>query len=852
MALRKPLNCTMTAPMPSNEAERLRALHAYAVLDSPPEAGFDDLVQLAAHVCQAPMATVSLVDAQRQWFKARLGVTACETSREISFCAHGIASSEDMLIVRDALEDSRFAESPLVLGEPHIRFYAGARLVNAQGCCVGMLCVMDHVPRDLEPSQKDSLRKLAQQVMAQLELRRELADIFQLELQLRQAHDELEQRVQERTAQLEAANASLTKARQEAQDWKNRYDLIVASSGLAIYDVDRLTGQVVWGSGAESVLGRPLGSLDRADEEFLHLVHPQDRANVAVATARAMAAGRSYDLQYRLRKSDGQYLWIEDRGFFFGNESDRSLRVLGVMQDVSERKVAEDKMREQAALLDKTQDAIMVRDLKNCVLYWNQTAERLYGWTAEEAIGRPVHELLLRNHLAHIPTAHAAAMKNGEWSGEVKVFTKTGKELTVHSRWTLLRDHDGKPRAFLVAHTDLTERKLLEEKFFRAQRLENIGALASGIAHDLNNVFTPILMTSELLANGIEESARGELLELLHASARRGSEMVKQVLTFTRGLPGGFGAVQLKHLVRELDKMMRDTFPRDLQIRTDIGRDLLPVRGDATQLYQVLMNLCVNARDAMPEGGKLQIEVKNTELTPEQIGQHGNRQGPHVCISVSDTGTGMPPEVQRKIFEPFFTTKEIGKGTGLGLSTVQALVQAHCGFIELESQVGAGTRFKIFLPADRSATIEAAAETGPPADGHGELLLVVEDESSIREIVRRTLEAHDYNVLLAANGSEALLLYAAHRNEIALVITDMIMPVMDGQAMIGAMRKLNPDVKVIVVSGLLDSESLKQMDTLAEMTVLAKPYSPNKLLSLISEVLSPAPTGSGLVPVTFG
>jgi len=1081
----------MNCPVPPNEDVRIRALESYFILDTPPESAYDDLVELAARICRTPMATISLLDSHRQWFKARTGVETRETPRDVAFCAHGIAQPEPLFIVPDAREDDRFAQSPLVLGEPHIRFYAGAQLATSEGHVLGMLCVMDREPRKLDDSQKESLRILARQVVAQLDLRRELiehrasrerlreiadrhslvvknlkevvfqtdadglwtflnpaweeitgfsleeslgkpflnyvhpndrernqalfapliqrkkdhcrhevryltkdgshrwVEVFarltldanqnimgtsgtlhditqrksaedklresealyhsladhlplfvlrkdaagrftfankplcealqcppdelpgksdfdflpadlagkfrerdrrvsetgevietvetfsqrdgqtiylqtitsalrdskgdatgvqvvsrnvterhQLELELRQAHDELEQRVHERTAQLEAANNSLAKAEQQAQEWKNRYDLIVASSGLAIYDIDYATAEVIWGNSTERVLGQPVDALNRAGDEFLQLVHPEDRSSVAVTIGRAVIAGSSYDTQYRFRHRAGHYLWIQDRGFILRDAQNRCIRVLGVMQDVTERKLAEDKMREQAALLDKTHDAIMVRDLENRVLYWNQTAERLYGWTAAEALGKPVHHLLLSGSLAHLPVARVAALKHAEWSGEVKVFTKAGKELTVHSRWALLRDHDGKPQAFLVAHTDLTERKLLEEKFFRAQRLENIGALASGIAHDLNNIFTPILLTSELLGNGLDASSRANMLDVLQTSARRGAEMVKQVLTFTRGIQGAVGNLQIRHLVREIEKMMRDTFPREISIRTGLSKNLLPVRGDATQLYQVFLNLCINARDAMPAGGVLAIEGKNVELTPEQSALHGGQPEPYNRITVSDSGTGIAPELQGKVFEPFFTTKELGKGTGLGLSTVKAIVEAHRGFIELSSQVGVGTRFEVYLPAEPAGVNEAAAVIEQAPDGHGELLLVVDDESAIREIVKSTLEAHGYDVLLAAEGAEALALYAMNREKIALVITDMVMPVMDGRTTIRALRKMNPDVKLIAVSGLMDPEALAQIAASTGTTVLPKPYSPQKLLTSIYEVLS--------------
>jgi CheY-like chemotaxis protein len=386
----------------------------------------------------------------------------------------------------------------------------------------------------------------------------------------------------------------------------------------------------------------------------------------------------------------------------------------------------------------------------------------------------------------------------------------------------------------------LTEQKVLQEKFLRGQRLESLGALASGIAHDLNNVFTPILMSAQLLGDPLDDATRSNMTEILVKSARRGSDMVKQGLTFTRGLEGGRGLLQVNHLLNELEKLMRDTFPPDIKIKTNLASNLWPVQGDATHLYQVAINLCINARDAMPGGGALTLEASNVEFGPPADGAaQDGKHGPYVCIAVADNGSGMSAEVQQRIFEPFFTTKPVGKGTGLGLSTVMTLVQAHGGFVKVASEVGKGTCFKIFLPAECTQITESASTIKQPPDGHGELLLVVEDESAIREMVKTTLEAHDYEVLLAQEGTEALALYAPQWEKIALVITDIAMPVLDGHATIRALRKMNPEVKVIAVSGLMDPGKLDPSCE-GSTTVLTKPYTPETLLNMIQAVLHPS------------
>jgi PAS domain S-box-containing protein len=509
-----------------------------------------------------------------------------------------------------------------------------------------------------------------------------------------------------------------------------------------------------------------------------------------------------------------------------------------VRKRTAELESANHSLREQAALLDETQDAIMVLSLEHRVRFWNRAAQTLYGWTAAEAIDMPANELLLQGTQTYIFEAAAATLSDGKWSGETTVFTKSGNAVVVQSRWTLLRGRDAEPNAFLIAHTDLTERKLLEEKFLRAQRLESVGALASGIAHDLNNVFTPILIVSQALQDAPTSPRQASMIKLLNTSAQRGSDMVKQVLGFARGLEGGMAPLLVQHLLGELANMMRETFPRHIKIESDVSPGLWPVLADSTQIYQVFINLCINARDAMPDGGTLIIGAKNLTLDKAD-GLHptAQRDGPHICVYVSDNGTGMPPEIQKRIFEPFFTTKGEGKGTGLGLSTVRTIVTSHSGFLELESSAGSGTRFSVFLPSEcmADASRDATAQTSP--HGNGELLLFVDDESATREVVKTTLEAHGYDILLAGDGAEAVALFATQGEKIALLITDLMMPFLDGTATIRAIRRLNPKVKVLAATGALDSAKLATLENGEAIPVVKKPFSQRALLAAIHDAL---------------
>jgi PAS domain S-box-containing protein len=509
-----------------------------------------------------------------------------------------------------------------------------------------------------------------------------------------------------------------------------------------------------------------------------------------------------------------------------------------------ERKRAEQKISEQAALLDVATDAILVRDLDNQILFWNKGAERLYGWKALEAVGKNVLDLLDGEQQAKLKQVQKILLQNGEWQGELHQLTKDDKEVIVESRWTLVRDEEGQPKSILVVNTDITQKKQLEAQFLRAQRMESIGTLASGIAHDLNNVLTPILMTAQLLEAEPQEERYQRLLPVLVANAKRGANLVKQVLSFAKGLEGKFTILQVKHLISEIKQIIKETFPKSLEIRTDIPQSLWTVSGDATQLHQVLMNLCVNARDAMPDGGRLSICAENQFIDRSYAQMHLDAQvGSYIVVTVTDTGMGIPPEILDRIFEPFFTTKELGKGTGLGLSTVMGIIKSHNGFINVSSVIGKGTEFKVYIPAIESTEAEVSEDTELPI-GHGELVLVVDDEVAIREITKTSLEAYNYKVITACDGIEAIALYAEHRDEISIVLTDMMMPSMDGLTTIRTLRKINPQVKIIAISGLASGDKLAAVIGTGVKTFLSKPFTTQELLKTLDGLLHYNPTSN--------
>ncbi len=500
-----------------------------------------------------------------------------------------------------------------------------------------------------------------------------------------------------------------------------------------------------------------------------------------------------------------------------------------------DRQQSDIRIRDQASLLDKARDAILVCSLDHRINYWNKSAERIYGWSAEEVIGRRVQDVLYRDTTSFIQ-AHEHTLNHGEWIGEIRQFTKTGQELTIEGRWTLVRDDQGQPKSVFALNTDITEYRKLEDQFLRAQRIESIGTLAGGIAHDLNNILAPISMAVELLKMRVGDTRSSELLDTIAASSRRGADMVGQVLSFARGMEGRHVEVHPLRILREIESILRDTFLKDTELVVSASRELWVVHGDPTQLHQVILNLCVNARDAVEDGGKITISAGNVEIDETFAAMNLEaRNGPHVYIEVEDSGMGIPPEIMDRIFDPFFTTKSVGKGTGLGLSTSLAIIKGHGGFIRAFSQPGEGSRFRVYLPAfPEKSGGTAPVEKSELPRGAGELILVIDDEESIRDITRQTLEAFGYRVILAANGEEAVRLYTEHRFEIDLVLTDMMMPGMDGAATIGCLKDLNPEVRIIATSGIHANKVLARSGT---GNFLEKPYTAESLLTSLRQVL---------------
>jgi PAS domain S-box-containing protein len=491
----------------------------------------------------------------------------------------------------------------------------------------------------------------------------------------------------------------------------------------------------------------------------------------------------------------------------------------------AQRRVAEAKIREQAALIEKAQDAIFVEDLAGNILYSNPSADKLYGWGNRERKCFQADE-------THLAKARQTTLARGEWLGEFDQTSSNGGKIIVTSRCTLIRDEFGQPASLLFINTDITEKKQLELEFFRAQRIESIGAIAGGIAHDLNNSLSPVLMGLQMLQRQIADEETSRMLAVMEDNTHRSADMVRQVLLFSRGLDGEKEPLAPAALLREIERIVHQTFPRNINVATLAPADLWAVRGNATQLHQVLLNLCVNARDAMPSGGDLTLAADNAQLETREAARMANaRPGRFVMLLVSDTGTGIPPEILPRVFEPFFSTKAAGHGTGLGLATTARIVAQHDGFVNLKSEVGHGTVFEIYLPAVTIAPVIGVPPSVPLAlpRGSGELILVVDDEQSVCEMISLALTGQGYRVLTAANGIEAIALARQRAADLKLVLLDDDMPVMNGQLALPHLHDSLPGREIILMSGRANL-----VDKNDRPKTLHKPFRLEELLNVVA------------------
>ncbi len=586
------------------------------------------------------------------------------------------------------------------------------------------------------------------------------------------------------------------------------------------------------GKTVEQTLGR--SDYDFFPEEFAFKYRADDQ--------RIIGSGEVFETVEENRKEDGNRAFVHVIKVPLSDAHGKRIGLQGIFWDITKAREDAEAVHQQADLLDRVQDAIIVIGFDGKVTFWNQGAKRLYDWSAKEARGRDLVELLGLDPYEFERARDRVGRKDG-WTGEVRQVTKDGSEVIADSHWSIVRDRQGEPQSIIIINSDATEKVRLKNDFLRAQRMEGVGSLASGLAHDLNNVLAPILMSAQMFRSGLEGEEMEEVVQTIENCAERGALMLRQLLAFGRGAEGQREVVQPRLLMEEMAKIMRETFPKDVQVSDSYADDLWTTMGDATQIHQVLLNLMVNARDAMPDGGAIRMSAENAVLNNiNEPGFPDAQDGPYVVITVSDTGEGIPHEVREKIFDPFFSTKTRDKGTGLGLSTTMGIVKGHRGFIRMESRPAKGTTFRVFLPAGDAEGTRLILRQDVSADaGHlPDRVLLVDDEPGVLLMLKRILGRSGVEVVTAKNGVEALAELERPDHGVQLIITDIDMPEMNGMELVARLREGTHDTPIVVSTGLNTDEKIRPLlEQMGIREFLVKPYAVNSLLTSMKRAMSP-------------
>jgi PAS domain S-box-containing protein len=630
-----------------------------------------------------------------------------------------------------------------------------------------------------------------------------------------------------------------------------RFELVARATNDAIWDWDIATGSLWWSESYCILFRYPPADRQSTLDAWVARLHPDDRTRVHSGLLAAIDRGlTTWSDEYRYRRADGSYADVLDRGYVLRDHAGRAHRMLGSMQDISAHKQALAAVTRERdfsdAVLNSLPGIFYLYDEQLRFIRWNPRFAQVSGYTDSEIAHMSPLDFFAGKERAVIESRIRDVFTHGFADVEAEFVTKDGRRLPHYFTGSLIHI-DGR-RCLIGMGTDISEKRKLQEQFLRAQRLESIGMLAAGIAHDLNNVLTPILMAGPMLRVHATDPSDQRLLRSLEQSAERGAALVRQILSFAHGTAGDPRLVQVKHLARDLIEMLTETLPKSIKLDHLYPNDLWPIRANPTQIHQVLLNLCVNARDAMPQGGRLTLRAHNRLLTPaEALAIPGAYPGPFVVLEVSDTGTGIPPEVLPRIWEPFFTTKQSGKGTGLGLSTVRGIVEAHHGFIELETAPDRGSTFRIHLPAaETDQPADATQAPAPIPRGSGQLILLVDDEPTNRDAAHATLARYGYRVLAAASGTEAVSLFIPRSDEIQLLITDLHMPNLDGASVTRILQRIKPGLKVLALSGLTSSPTTGHTEHPEQFAdaFLAKPFKPEALLHQVHRLLQPPAAGN--------
>jgi PAS domain S-box-containing protein len=619
-----------------------------------------------------------------------------------------------------------------------------------------------------------------------------------------------------------------------------RFDYVTRATEDAVWDRNIDDNTIWWNGGLQRLFGIPpeevQGTLDWARER----IHPDDREQVVRSMDEAIATGaEQWTSEYRFRRQDGTYAFVYNRGFVVRNAAGHAVRVVGAITDLSDRKRREDTLREQATLLDRAKDAILVRGLDHRIRYWNQAAEAIYGISREQAIGQLVEDIVVYDDLAEFEAADAEVFEKGEWSGRLRQKIADGKTITVDGHWTLLRDESGRPAGVLKIHTNVSERVDLERRLAQSQKLEAIGQLTGGIAHDFNNLLTVMVGNADTLAEELPDRADVlPLVDMIRTAGERGAELTRHLLAFARRQALEPRTVRPDELVDGMRNLLRRTLGENIELAVEHAADVAKVSVDPTQFESALLNLCINARDAMPGGGKLMIETGNVILDENYAEQRVDvAPGDYVRVSISDTGTGMSAEDAARAFEPFFTTKSRGQGTGLGLSMVYGFVKQSGGHVGIYSELGHGTVVTLYLRQAKGREEPVTPVERGDVAGHGERILLVEDDDLVRAHAMHLLANLGYGVVAATNGPEALELL---REGVAcdLLFTDVIMPGgMTGPKLAEAAHELRPGLPVLYTSGYTENAIVHHGRVDPGVNLLHKPYRKPELAAKLRAVL---------------
>lgn len=557
---------------------------------------------------------------------------------------------------------------------------------------------------------------------------------------------------------------------------------------------------------------------------------------------KVLETGREIQFVEETEYKGASLSWLVNK-FPIYNGEDHPLYIAGIATDISELRRSQEKLKQQAELLDLAEDAIITFDRNKYITFCNMSAERLFNLSGREFSGMTLDQIF-SGDVHNLESAFYTVLENGVWRGELVLTSDDGSEITVMSTWNLVNERVRGETIIFAVFSDITEKKQMEKQLYHSQRMESIGILAGGLAHDLNNIFQPIVMSADLMREALENNGevRKQWLDIIDKSVQRATGLVNHVQSFSRGEGGEFKVFDVKQMITDLVNIIGETFPKSIDIQTDIPGENIYLSGNPVQIHQVLMNLCINSRDAMPEGGVLNLSLKKEFVqSPGTLKNPDAEEGEYVVIRVHDSGTGISPADIDMIFDPFFTTKELGKGTGLGLSTVYRIVQNHMGFIDVSSEVGSGTTFEVYLPLDELAGYTPVEERSVHRDyenGKGEHILVIDDEEAILDISKSILENGGYVVIKSSTGQDAVEYFTQHQDRVDLVIIDVMLPDMNAREVLQLITAMKPEINIIITSGLKkEAEQLADECSDSAITVLPKPYPAEELLYTVSTVL---------------